>query len=101
MTNPVLKTKRRIVLATDYNDLDNFISQVYGRDFESIADQEWSNYEDHEINVEPEPLDAYDEKKLKDFLAGEWPSGMLHILLTDMANRKLIEPGNYLISVFW
>jgi hypothetical protein len=86
----------------DYQDVDDLIAEVYGREYEIVPSEEWNNMQDHEVTVEKGEIDEYDQKKLNRFKNGDGiPSYMLYALLTDMCNNGHIEPGEYLISVDW
>lgn len=96
-----LKCKKETVIVVDYGDLDNFISKVYDVDFEVVADQELMNDVDKKISVKKSVLNKWEQQDLDDFKSGKIKTFMLYTLMTDLANRDLIEEGNYLIEISW
>lgn len=100
-----LKYIEKIVREVDYNDLDDFINIVYHkspRTFEVVADQEWGNDEDHEIQIKKEEIKHdWDKDKLVQWNITGRGNYLLRLLLTDLCNRDLLEPGTYLIKVSW
>ena len=100
------------------HDLERFIVKVYGvfefspawkrgsklpyTNFSIVAMEEWGNYQEHSFTVKRERLDKWDREGLREFMESPCnKSYMLHILLTDMCNNGYIEPGEYLVSVYW
>lgn len=102
-----LQHEIKTVFLVDYNDLDSFISQEYGYQFESIADQEWSNYMSREFTVEKKPfdindtLDKYDIEELEEYIKTGEGNFILQILLRDLCVRNRIKPGHYVINISW
>jgi hypothetical protein len=98
---PVLKLKKQVFFEVDYNDLDQFISDFYGVYYEFVADQECSNDSQHTFNIKKEKLAEYDQNKLNEFVNGKSRTYIARILLADLCNKDIIEPGKYLIKVCW
>jgi len=98
---PELKVEKKTVFKVDYNDLDDFISEVYGHRYEIVADEELSNYSSKEYHVEQEELSDYNMKSLREFT--EEGRGMYNarLILVDLCNKGLIETGDYVIDIFW
>jgi hypothetical protein len=89
------------VYLVDYNDLDVAIQKYFGRkDYECVAAQEWNNYSSYEFDVTDE-LDRYDEIYIDDFRSGKRYAYSLHSLLNKMCKDNIIEPGKYIIQVYW
>lgn len=96
-----LKTKKIEYYEVDYRELEEFISGIYGQKYEIVPDLELSNDCVEAIEVEPEPLEVYDQNKLKEWKTNGKGTYMFSILMTDLCNQGLIAPGNYLVSVSW
>ena len=92
-----LKYNEKTYREVDYNDLDNFISEVFGIKYECVAYEEWGNYQSHSFDVTPEELDDHYKEELKE---GDFHY-MLGCLLNDACHQGLLQPGDYLINVFW
>ncbi len=94
--------KKKVVIEVDYSELDELIEKQYGRKYECVAYEEWSNYESHSFDVQKEKLDDYDKEKIDNWNSKNG-SGMYMttIFLNDMCNRGVIEPGEYLVNVYW
>ena len=86
----------------EYDDLENFINKHYKfeHSFEIPCDQEAGNGSNINISVKKEKFRKYDLQELKEF-NGSNKSFMLQTILTDLANKDLIEEGEYLISISW
>lgn len=99
---PTLKTGAPItVIPVSYHDWDTFVQEVYGQDYEIVADQELSNDSDFAITARKEPLDKWAIRDLTSFVAGGQNQWVTHKLVTDMCNRGLLPEGEYLISICW
>jgi hypothetical protein len=98
---PQLKVEKKTVFKVDYGDLDDFISEVYGHEYEIVADEELSNYSSKEYHVEQEELDDYDMNSLRKFTEEGKGQFNARLILTDLCNKGLIETGDYIIDVFW
>lgn len=96
-----LKTTTRTVIEVDEYDLNKFISDEYGHDFECVADQEWDNDQSHLIEIEKTPLDSVAEQKVTKFRETGRYSWSLYALLQDLCNCDKLSPGSYLITVRW
>lgn len=92
----------KTVFEVDYSDLDNFIEEVYGHQYEIVGAEECGNYCSKTYNIKKEALDDYDVKRLNEFIAnGKYQYLSPNVLLTDCCNRDLIPAGEYLIDIFW
>jgi hypothetical protein len=98
-----LKHEKFEVIAVDYNDFDKFIKEIYQIDYEIIVDEELNNDSHKLFQIKKEELKEWDKEKLKKFLKsnGKDESWCAKLLLTDLCNQDLIEPGWYLIKVCW
>ena len=86
----------------EYRELDELIKKTYGHEYEFVCYEELGNGVDKSFTVKAEILDGWAQADLDGFIAtgkiGRWRT---HTLLTDMVNRGILKPGNYLIEVFW
>ena len=96
-----LKHEKVEYIEVEYRDLQQFIKDVYKKNFSFVADNECQNDSQHTFIVKKEELDDYDKEKLKKFKKTGVYDYITSILLTDMCNRGIIEEGMYLITVMW
>lgn len=106
----LLEGIKKTVIEVDYNDVDRAIDKYFGigygteyPGYESVAVEEWNNYQDKEIQIDG-ILDKYDQEKLDYFLANKDKANKhpgVRIMLNYLASIGEIEKGDYLISVFW
>jgi hypothetical protein len=100
-TNPILKSETETVIKVQYFDLEEFISQVTGHDYEVVASEEWSNDSQHRFFVDG-ILQKYELKEWKKFKeTGEADCFFLRTILNGLCYDKKILPGNYLVTVCW
>lgn len=90
------------VFLFEYNEFDNLVSDVYGQEYDFVADEELSNdsvrfYRD----ITGKEIDDYDRKKVETFRETGEGSFLSRSLLEDLCSQGKIEPGNYLVSVSW
>lgn len=97
---PQLQCKKVTYTEVQYHDLDDYIQEVYGHEFNCVADQEWSNDSKKTVWAE-EGTDKWDQEKVDKFVATGHYSFSLQAILRDLCNRKLLEPGKYLVSICW
>ena len=99
---PTLKCKTKTVIEVDYNDLDEFISEIYGVDYEIVSDEELNNYSMKSFDIKKESLGAYDQRCFNNWkVDSNNEQFMARTILTDLCNRELIPEGEYLIDVSW
>ena len=92
---PTLECEKATVFKVDYNDLDEFLSEVYGIQFEIVAEEELNNYSDKSITVESEQMDEYWQARFKE---GRYDT---RSLMNQACYDGLLEPGEYVIHIFW
>lgn len=102
MTDVWLKCKKEVVFLVDYNDLDKAIQRYFGRaDYNSVAANEWNNYSSYEFDVDSH-VDDYSMGKIDKFRAGTgWGAHITEALLCKMCADNVIEPGRYIVKVYW
>lgn len=94
------------VYKMDYGVFDELVNKHLPNpnvEFESVPHYEWGNMESHEVsvNVNDKEYD-WDARSLNAWLDGTAhtpPSS--HVLLRELARRKILPYGDYLIDVFW
>ena len=97
-----LKVNKKTVLKVDYNDLESFIFEVYGAEYEIAPGEECNDGTNLKFLVEKEALNEYDLQRLNNWRMGEdMPDFLLHVILTDLCNNGKIEVGEYIVNVSW
>lgn len=91
MNKPKLKASRRVYFELSYQKFDEFVNKVYGEPFEFVYKMECLNDTVHSFEARKNPKFKSD---------GKMPKSVWDIF-TDLANKELIEEGEYLISVCW
>lgn len=76
-----------------YGDLEEFIRKVYGKTYEVVPGEEWSNDSAHTFKISKEPLDEWCIERFTEFLETGEGSMILRTLLTDMCNKEIIPEG--------
>ena len=116
MNLPKLKTRDECVKFVEYNELDALIKKVYGifetppgtrsrlgyRSFSVVSMEEWLNGQEHSFDVKKKPLDKFDKRGMKDFMINPFKTRYFtDVLLNDLCNNGYIEPGTYVVEVWW
>jgi hypothetical protein len=94
----MLKSRKEEYIVVDYNDLNDFVSNHYGKAFNVVEDWEMSNDSYISFNVSEGKVDKYD---LEEFIEEGSYSYLTRTILIDLCNKGLINPGKYLIEVSW
>lgn len=95
-----LPMRTKTIHTVQDSDLDRFISQVYGVEFNFVADNEVGNDSSVSFAVDG-VLDDYERDEVAKFARGEVVSYISRTLLNDACARGLIPAGDYLVSVCW
>lgn len=105
---PTLKCEIETVYTVDYRDLEEFVKNIYGGDYEFVAVQECSNDTDHKFTVDgkmclssSEKLNEYKRKDAEKIRSGQYPNYCNNLLLDCLVVDGYIQPGTYLIQVSW
>lgn len=89
----------------EYYELDDLVNTHYGLegDFRYMfcCDQEAGNDTQHSFNIKKEKLSEWEQEQLDHFIHANPTSFVTRVVLTDLCNKGIIEPGNYLINVCW
>lgn len=97
--------KRKVLVKVDYNDIDKLITKHFpnmqGGSYETVCYEEWGNYEDHSMDIDGK-LDDYGLKDVHEMMqTGKWKHYRTRALLDYLCSLGVIEPAEYLISIFW
>jgi hypothetical protein len=103
--------KKETVITMDYGELDEMVTKTYNfrrGDYEFIVVEECGNDSSHRFSVEKtkvldptNALDKWDLEKLEKIKTGNVPSSSNHVIMQDLVNRGVLEPGIYIIEVSW
>lgn len=83
----------------DFGELEELILKTYGQEYDIHADEELSN-EDVKTydNMTHERLDEWDIKNIDALRAGKPKMWSLVVIIQDMVNNGVLQPGNYLLE---
>lgn len=102
--------KKKTVIEIDMQELRKLIRDTFkGKakklgDFNFVAIEEWNNDEQHSFNIDASERDEWEENNFQGFLSGDWSRqkpGITLILLNELAARKVIPEGEYLLNISW
>jgi len=101
-----LVCEKKVSCKVQYHALEDYIQSITGKRLEIPMILECGNDTDHDFDLgdHPEWLSAKDKEEAEAFLFGDAkdiPVYHLQSLLETMCHHKLLEPGNYTISVSW
>ena len=98
-----------ITIPTHYvesGDLENFIGEVYGKEFNVALDQEVGNDSAATFlvsSISVKNLNSRDAERFNDFM--ESPQGESYLLagklLNDLCFKEMIPAGKYVVNVCW
>jgi hypothetical protein len=94
----------KVVHRLDYNDFDRIVQEVYGQDYEFVADEEAGNYQAKTYkNVrKDEPNYRYNwEKDLEKFRNTGKYFMLAGTLLYDLVINDYLPEGDYVIDIAW
>lgn len=95
-----LNYSSKITHHVDYRDLEEYIKEVFGFDYEIAAAEECGNDTALHFNIDGE-VDEYDAKDLEKLKSGEWVPYRTRMLLNVMAKNLTIPAGDYIVKVSW
>ncbi len=94
--------KQRTVISGDYNDLEEIVMKHYGREWSLVADQEMGNDSTFEAKItKDEALDEYELEDIAEFKATGESQYLAPVIMQDLCNAGLLEPGEYTIRISW
>jgi hypothetical protein len=99
---PLVLQSQPVNLVND-NDLVSFITQAYGlqKPYEFVATEEFLNGGYKLFDVEAEPLDTHEQRKLETLKIKGYCQYVTDIVLRDLCNKGWLEPGVYLVPCSW
>jgi hypothetical protein len=95
-----LKSETKTIFKVEYSDFDNFVAEIYGGDFEFIAEQEANNYSSYEFSAPNMNIDFHGKQEAK-IRSGEFSNVSVESLFNVLLKDGHIEKGDYVINVFW
>lgn len=95
---PQLKCNIEVLHTVSDRDLDAFIRQVTGQNYESVAYEEWGNGESHAFNVDGKDVD---EDCIAALLAGKPRHYSLGDILNYLVREQYLVAGKYLVKASW
>lgn len=95
-----LKARVRKVIEVRHDDLEEFVELTYGREWSFVAAEEAINHSEYAFRVTGEASD-YSRRNLDNWLDYAGPYVGALDVLNDLAQRRLIETGEYLVKVTW
>lgn len=103
MTQPTMKMYTKTIHEVKFSDLNDFISSVYGIDFDIVADCQLRNNTSKVLLVEKEEeFDKWHQETLDRARLGNcFPMYSIDTIMLDLCKRNLIPEGEYLILVVW
>jgi hypothetical protein len=96
--------KNKLVNVMDYNEFDNLVNknlpQAKGK-YEFIEEHEANNYSCYMFDANKEKCeeDFFKEYNLPEILKGQLNN--THALFNYLCSLGILEPGSYLIKVYW
>jgi hypothetical protein len=99
MNNPKLKYVKQNVFIVDSNDFDVFVNEIYGGNYEFVADHEANNYSSYQFDV-PNMAMLYGDDA-KEIRSGKYRPNNTHKLFKVLHEDGFIESGKYIIKVYW
>lgn len=94
--------KKVSYIELDYGELEDLIKKTYGHSYEFVAQEELMNDMSKTYSVKKEVLEQWDQEDLDGFItSGRIKNWRTHTILTDLANKGIIEEGDYLINISW
>lgn len=89
----------------DSGEFDALVKTTYGEhvQYEFVAAEEANNYTSVTFNnmERGAEIHSYDAAKLIGLQRGEWVPFMAQTLIQDMVTNGILDPGNYMVEVFW
>ena len=90
----------------DYDEFNALIREHFHKpDYDVVAEEEWANDSEHTMPIRLDMYSNYDRADVQFFMENAPPWKGWHCswgnLLTELAERKVIPEGDYLIAVCW
>jgi hypothetical protein len=92
---------KQVVYTADYGEVEKWIEEVYGHEFEIVAQDELSNDSTLSVEVQGSGLDRWSQAHMEAFATTGVAEMRTWAVLEDMCTKGLLEPGTYVIDVGW
>ena len=92
------------IISTDYSDLEKLIQEVYSQEYEIMPSEEVGSSQyaaTYTQNIKKGELNNFDKTKFEKWKSTGKGSFILHVIMQDLANKDIIEEGEYIIDVNW
>jgi hypothetical protein len=96
--------QKKTVIEMEYGELEKLIEKTYGFEEYSIpAEEEKGNECSLTFNlVKDEEINEWDKADLEKMKTTKKPMQYrTHLLMQDMCNNGVLEPGDYVVKIFW
>ena len=101
MTTKILKCEKETVFKVDSYDLEAFIKEATGHEYETVYNEEWSNDSQHRFILDGK-MNQWEKNDWETFKStGKQELYHLRTILNGLCSEKQIEAGTYLITVCW
>ena len=99
-----LKSRIKTVIEVEFGDFDNFVSEIYGCNYEFVAEEEANNYSNYNYPIsKKDKYDKWEIEAMEKVRAGDvygYGVSASDILQTLLEDGHIVE-GEYLINVSW
>lgn len=98
-----LNCRKEVIFKVCYNDIDNLISKIYGKEYRLVDDMEYHNDSCLEVDVKKDDKFTSIEKLNEEIEQWKYSKRhwMLHSLMRDLCIKGLVEEGKYIINISW
>ena len=84
-----------------YGWFERIVNDIYGVNYEFVADQEAHNDTSYEYDVHKRKFSEWENNSLDKFKKEGKYSYMAGTILDDLCDKGVIEEGHYIIRVSW
>ena len=95
---------KKEIISTNYNELEALIKKEYNQAYEIMPSEEVGSSQyaaTYTQHVKKGELSDYDVEKFDVFKSTGKGNFILSVILQDMCNKDILEPGEYIIDVNW
>jgi len=96
-----LECSKKLIISVEYSELERFIKQNYGHEYNIADREERDNDTKFTIYVEKEDIGCVREDNIKKFRETGEGKFILQDLMLDMLRNELIDEGDYLVNICW
>lgn len=95
-----LKGEKKVIFEVDYSDFEDFVNEIYGGNFDFVADHEANNYSSYDFDA-PNMNRDFGGKYEAKIREGKFNGVPVHAIFNVLLKDGHIEKGNYIIKVSW